>query len=60
MDAALRALFDLEGKVAIVTGGAKGVGQGIAETLAAAWNRGRCSLCGLTGPCKGRSLRSRP
>ena len=36
MDAAITALFDLEGKVALVTGGAKGIGQGIVETLAAA------------------------
>jgi NAD(P)-dependent dehydrogenase (short-subunit alcohol dehydrogenase family) len=36
MEAALLELLDLQGKVAIVTGGAQGIGRGIAETLSAA------------------------
>lgn len=36
MNPTLIKLFDLSSKVAIVTGGAKGIGQGIAETIAAA------------------------
>jgi 2-deoxy-D-gluconate 3-dehydrogenase len=36
MDPALAQLLDLQGKTAIVTGGAQGIGRGIAETLSAA------------------------
>ena len=39
MDAALVKLLDLQGKVAIVTGGAQGIGRGIAEVLSAAGAR---------------------
>ena len=36
MESALLELLDLQGKVAIVTGGAQGIGRGIVETLSAA------------------------
>ena len=36
MESSLMQLVDLQGKVAIVTGGAQGIGRGIAETLSAA------------------------
>lgn len=36
MESALLELLDLQGKVAIVTGGAQGIGRGIVETLCAA------------------------
>ena len=35
MESSLVELFNLSGKVAIVTGGAQGIGRGIAETLGA-------------------------
>ena len=36
MDASISALFDLSGRTALVTGGATGIGEGIARVLAAA------------------------
>ena len=39
MESALAKLLDLQGKVAIVTGGAQGIGHGIVETLSAAGAR---------------------
>jgi 3-oxoacyl-[acyl-carrier protein] reductase len=36
MESALIELLDLQGKVAVVTGGAQGIGRGIVETLSAA------------------------
>ena len=39
MDASITQLFNLDGQVALVTGGAKGIGQGVAEILAAAGAR---------------------
>jgi NAD(P)-dependent dehydrogenase (short-subunit alcohol dehydrogenase family) len=36
MESALVELLDLRGKVAVVTGGARGIGRGIVETLSAA------------------------
>ncbi len=36
MESALLELLDLQGKVAIVTGGAQGIGRGVVETLSAA------------------------
>ena len=36
MDTSITALFNLDGQVALITGGAKGIGQGVAEILAAA------------------------
>ena len=36
MDASIAALFDLSGRTALVTGGATGIGEGIARVLAAA------------------------
>jgi 2-deoxy-D-gluconate 3-dehydrogenase len=39
MDSTLVKLLDLQGKVAIVTGGAQGIGRGIAEVLSAAGAR---------------------
>ena len=36
MDASIAGLLDLSGKVAVVTGGATGIGEGIARTLSAA------------------------
>ena len=39
MESALAKLLDLQGKVAIVTGGAQGIGRGIVETLSAAGAR---------------------
>ena len=39
MDASITQLFNLDGQVALITGGAKGVGRGVAEILAAAGAR---------------------
>ena len=36
MDESIGALLSLDGRVALVTGGATGIGEGIARTLAAA------------------------
>ena len=35
MDASITQLFNLDGQVALITGGAKGVGRGVAEILTA-------------------------
>ena len=39
MDGAIGALLSLDGRVALVTGRATGIGEGIARTLAAAVHR---------------------
>jgi len=43
MDPSVADLFDLSSKVALVTGGAREIGRGIAEALGAGGRRSGCS-----------------